>query len=111
MRRRGILVAVLLLAMVCTTAALTWPWDPLERARRRVPLGADESAVVAAVDREPDGGLGEADRDGEFRRHALYWQDGDDYLFVAFDADGRADRAEVKRSRTFPERVREWWPW
>jgi hypothetical protein len=64
---------------------------------------------VAAVGRPADGELGEADRNDEVTRRVLYWQDGDDYLFVAFDAGGRADGAEVRRWAAFLERVRHCW--
>jgi hypothetical protein len=51
------------------------------------------SAVVAAVGQPADGDLGEADRNREFMRHALYRHFGDDYLFVGIDQGGRSDRA------------------
>jgi hypothetical protein len=64
MKRRGILAGLLLLAVVCTLASLTWPWDSMEAARRRVRLGIDEAAVTTAVGREPDDSFGRLDMSG-----------------------------------------------
>ena len=89
------------------------PWDPLEAARRRVPMGADEPAVEAAVGRARDGVCGVEDKNGKLTRRGLYWEAGDDYLFVEFNEDGRAVRASVRSFGGEPllERVRAWWPW
>jgi hypothetical protein len=113
MRRRVlVLVAALLLAALGGLCHFR-PWDPLEAARRRVPMGADEHAVEAAVGRARDGVCGIEDKNGKLARRGLYWEAGDDYLFVEFDEDGRAVRASVRSFGSEPllERVRAWWPW
>jgi hypothetical protein len=85
--------------------------DPLEVARRRVPLGADEATVVRAVGRPPDSMLGRPGGTAEDSPRALFWQFGDEPLFVLFDADGRAVKADRYSWYTPPtpwERVRAW---
>jgi hypothetical protein len=85
--------------------------DPLEAARRGVPLGADQAAVEAAVGRpaycisrtvQPDDG-----------RYVLGWTEGGDMLRVAFDANGRATAAWVDHcgKPTLWERFRAWLGW
>jgi hypothetical protein len=113
MRGRAIPVAVLLLAVLGGGLLFLWlAHDPLESARHRVPLGADEAAVIAAVGREPDDSFGRLNRSGEPTGRVLYWEDGDGYLFVDFGEDGRAATTEIRRDDpTLWERVRAWWPW
>src|SRR5262245_7616790 len=112
MRRRGFLVGSILLAVLGGLFYFR-PWDPMELARRRVSLGEDEAAVAAAVGRPAEGAIGEIWREGEGPRRVVYWQRGDDYLFVAFDKDGRAANASVGSwsGPTLSERLRAWWPW
>ena len=66
MRRWAILVAVLLLAalVVLCGLVLLLSEDPMEATRRRVPLGADEAAVIAAVGRPPRDRLNYSDPSG-----------------------------------------------
>jgi hypothetical protein len=75
------------------------PEEPLEAARRRVPLGADREAVEAAVGKAADGVIGKVGRTGEVTRRVLTWEHCYDrlivQLLVEFDEDGRAVKAEV----------------
>jgi hypothetical protein len=82
----------------------------LERARRRVPLGADETAVVAAVGRRPDGDFRYGQ--GDPKAHTLWWWYGDDILVVRFDEGGKAVQALAVRGKaSLWGRLRAWWPW
>jgi hypothetical protein len=112
MRRRLITAAILLLATLGGMLLLL-PLDPLEAARRRVPLGADEQAVVAAVGRPADGVSTELGPDAGLAVRALFWRYGDDILFVDFDKDGRAVSASIHawRALTLWDRVKAWWSW
>ena len=112
MRRRAILVAVLLLA-VGGGLFLLRPDDPVEAARRRVPLGADVEAVVAAVGRPGGAVLGSDAPDGQSHRRKLCWVYERGMLFVEFNDDGRAVKAEIRDWQPLPfwQRVRAWWPW
>jgi hypothetical protein len=107
------LVAVLMLAVLSILYFLR-PWDPLESARRRVPIGGSEDDVQAM--------LGPADGvhwllDSEWRPigRMLFWWHGEmgDSLLVEFDLGGRAVKAEAHRrgSVSLWERLRAWWPW
>jgi hypothetical protein len=92
-------------------AFLMFADQPLKAARRRVPLGADEATVVRAVGRAPDSALGKPGGTPEDPPRALFWQFGDEPLFVLFDADGRAVKADRYSWYTPPtpwERVRAW---
>jgi hypothetical protein len=105
------LVAVAVLALG-VALCLALGEDPLKAARRRVPLGADEEAVVQAVGRRADGRVGLAGKTAEVTRFALFWERGDDQLNVAFDEDGRAVKADVYRlTPTLWERFRAWLGW
>jgi hypothetical protein len=57
MRRLGLIVVAAVVAVTAGDAGalLAFGDDPLEAARRRVPLGADEGAVAPAVGRPADG--------------------------------------------------------
>jgi hypothetical protein len=88
---------------------LAFSEDPLEAARRRVPLGADEEAVAQAVGRRADGRVGLAGKTAELTRFALFGERGDDRLGVQFDEDGRAVQADIGRwTPTLWERFRAW---
>jgi hypothetical protein len=85
--------------------------DSAEGARRRVPLGADEEAVIQALGRVGEAALGRGTGlDGMESRRVLAWDYDDDLLLVEFDAEGRAVRASVHRWRdsTLWERLRAW---
>jgi hypothetical protein len=92
------------LALGVTVSAFVGLWallpgEPLEAARRRVPLGADREAVEAAVGKAADGVIGKAGRTGENTRCVAFWQRCYEepvvQLLVEFDEDGRAVKAEV----------------
>jgi hypothetical protein len=105
------LIAVVLLPVLGSLFYLR-PWDPLEMARRRVPLGGDEAAVIAALGRPPDGTL--PVWMGKGRENVLYWEysGGFDQLVVGFDEAGEAFHVHIDRDgRTLWERLRAWWPW
>jgi hypothetical protein len=87
--------------------------DPLEAARRRIPLGGGEAAVIAAVGRQPD-----FVRQGEGPDAGvtfLQWRDDDDRDLLISMRDGRAVETCIVescfRQPTLWERVRDWWPW
>ena len=115
-RSRRWLFAILALPGVAAVAlgvaaCLAFGEDPLEAARRRVPLGADEATVVKAVGRPPDSQMGRPGGTAEDPPRALFWQFGDEPLFVLFDADGRAVKADRYSWYTPPtlcERIRAW---
>jgi len=67
--------------------------DPLEAARRRVPLGADEDAVAEAMGRPADGLNHKAGRGGPMAHRVLFWRHGNDTVLVEFDTNGRAVKA------------------
>jgi hypothetical protein len=71
------------------------PKDPLEAARRRVPLGADREAVEAAVGRTADGAIGKSGRTAEVTRRVPFWVEGEAQLLVEFDETGRALKVAV----------------
>ena len=84
----------------------------MEAARRRVPLGEGEAAVVAAVGRPPDGGWVA----GQVRPGTvLVWVNRRDlrWLYVEFDEDGRAMKAEAGSAdgQTVWDQVVALWPW
>jgi hypothetical protein len=104
--RRWLLAGAALAA--CSGFWALLPPDPLEAARRRVPLGADPEAVEAAVGRPADGVL-PATAVADDPRRVFIWEDGDDQLLVRFDADGRVVEADVYhhwRPPTIWERLR-----
>jgi hypothetical protein len=89
----------LLAGLALATATLAGLWlllaaDPLEAARRRVPLGADEAAVCAALGRPPDTVMGKPGHPADMPPRALFWKFGDELLYVFFDEDGRAVKAD-----------------
>jgi hypothetical protein len=93
------------LAVIAAALAVLWalvPEDPLEAARRRVPLGADEEAVAQAVGRPADGRVGLAGKTAEVTRFAPFGERGEDPLSVQFDEDGRAVQADVYRWEPTP---------
>jgi hypothetical protein len=109
-RSRRWFLAVLALAVTAGAGIvgfLALGEDPLEAARRRVPLGGDEGAVARAVGRPANGVAG-----GRRERppHMLYWEYGEGQLLVHFDEDGRAVWAGIDpRFRPFLwERFLEW---
>jgi hypothetical protein len=112
MRRRAILVAVLVLAVLCSLFLLR-PDDPVEAARRRVPLGSDVEAVVAAVGRPGGAALGRDGHDSQSHGREVCWVYERGMLFVEFDEDGRAVKAEIRDWQPVPlwQRLRAWWPW
>jgi hypothetical protein len=97
-------------------ACLALGEDPLEAARRRVPLGADRATVEAAVGRPADDVGRVRALPGEpalpeavARRFELIWRYRDATLLVHFDEDERSFLADVDRqSSPFWERFRAW---
>jgi hypothetical protein len=85
------------LAVVLLGVWAVWPQDPLEALRRRVPLGADEEAVVAAVGRDPDAVIGKPGRPRAPDLRVLVWFVDGGQLQVELDAEGRSARAAVHR--------------
>ena len=102
------LLACLALIVVLVGVWALWPQTPLEAVRGRVPLGADESAVVAAVGRNPNAEVGKPGRPRAPDRRILVWFGDGEHLHVELDEEGRSVSAEVIRvdGRTFWGRVR-----
>jgi hypothetical protein len=71
------------------------PPDPLEAARRRVPLGADQEAVEAAVGRPGTVVYGKVDPTDAASHQLAVWEYGDALLRVEFDENGRAVKVDV----------------
>ena len=111
MRRLGLIVVAVIVTVSAGAggALLAFGDDPLEAARRRVPLGANEEAVAQAVGRPADGRVGLAGKTAEVTRFALFWERGEDQLSVLFDEDGRAVQADTYRwTPTRWQRFRAW---
>src|SRR5262249_40162203 len=112
-RRRWALAALVVSALAaCAGLWALLPDDPLEAARRRVPLSADPEAVEAAVGWPADFSIHpSAVADGPQR--VVGWEDGEDQLLVEFDGEGHAVKAGVYRWRdpTLWERCRAWVWW
>jgi hypothetical protein len=112
-RSRRWLLAVLALAAAAlgVVAYLALRVDTAEAASLRVPLGADEDAVAAAVGRPHDGGmiLKESGATERLRR-GLFWEYGGDRLYVWFDEGGRAVKVGVVYglNPTLWQRLRAW---
>jgi hypothetical protein len=110
--RRWLLACLALAAALLGVAAyLTLSVDTPEAARRRVPLGADEDTVTAAVGRPHNGGeIYKESRGPEQLRRGLFWEYGEDRLYVWFDEGGRAVKAGVVYAPgpTLWQRLRAW---
>src|SRR5262245_5542377 len=112
--RRWLLASLVLAALAaCAGSWVLRPPDPLEAARRRVPLGADMEAVEAVLGQPKYSGLSYTAESDDGRR-LFIWKYGEyNGLHVEFDADGRAVKAGVSRWRdpTLWERCRGWLGW
>jgi hypothetical protein len=107
----GLALAAVAAVALGIAACLAFGEDPLEAARRRVPLGADEATVVQAVGRAPDSVMGKPGGTAQDPPRALFCQFGDEPLFVLFDGGGRAVKADRYSWYTRPtrwERLRAW---
>jgi hypothetical protein len=114
--RRWLLAGLALadLAVPGVVGLLAWGGDTPEAARRRVPLGADEDAVAAAVGRPHNGGeIYEENQTPERLRRGLFWEYGGDRLYVWFDERGRAVKVGVVYAPdpTLWQRLRAWLGW
>jgi hypothetical protein len=111
MRRKGVLVGIVVLAVCCGLLVLR-PRDPLGAALGRIRPGMDEAATVAAVGNAAGGAIAQSGPGGEPAGRLLYWRYGDDVLMVEFDGDGKAVQILAQRPDVpLWERVRAWWPW
>jgi hypothetical protein len=112
-RRRWLLagLALALAAAAATLLVLALAEDPLEAAHRRVPLGADQEAVEAAVGGPADVVvIVQSEPAGAAVRHRLNWRHRDAALVVELDEDARSVGAVIQRppSSSLWERVRAW---
>src|SRR5262245_1258498 len=111
MKRTAVVAAVLLAVL----GGLLYfrPWDPVEAARRRVPLRGTEGDVISALGEPPERWFGEVDAEEIPGGYMRFWWYGNDTLFVNFNAEGRAVRAYKvpQHDTTVLGRVRAWWPW
>jgi hypothetical protein len=89
------LLACLLLVVALFGVWLLWPQTPEEALRRRVPLGADEDAVVAAVGRPPAAVFGKPGRPRAPDRRVMVWFLQSGQLQVELDEEGRSVNAVV----------------
>jgi hypothetical protein len=112
-RNRRWLLAVLALAAAAlgVVAYLALRVDTAEAASLRVPLGADEATATAAVGRPHNGGEIHKEAGAPERlRRGLFWEYGEDRLYVWFDEEGRAVKVGVVYGpdSTFWRRLRAW---
>lgn len=113
MRRWRVFFAVLAVILLVEVVWLfSLPNDPVEAAIRRVPMGADEKAVEAAIGWPPDRSQLVYVGDDGPERPVVAWNVGPDLLLVQFE-NGRSVNALISRSGppSFWERLWSWLPW